>query len=199
MVFKSNIPQPTDILDQSQKDLLGNMQQLDASFGVDHYPFTDVSPNLGKHNKVTTPIISGSAHPVTTTDPVIYAMEDTANLGLLQYTKGANNAFQTPITSLQSPSTPIVLGAGAETSLLDITGIKHITGIVYAIRETAPTASAASRIYTFLYDSALGFTSTPIAGSGTNPELILVGNIIKLKASVAMDIYWSMRIERVLI
>lgn len=55
MVYRNNIPQATDFLDQSQVDLLNNFAQLDTSFGIDHYEFSDVSGDTGKHKSVTMP------------------------------------------------------------------------------------------------------------------------------------------------
>lgn len=55
MVFKPNIPQANDILSDSQGDLLGNFQQLDTSFGIDHFPFSDQTADNGFHKKVTLP------------------------------------------------------------------------------------------------------------------------------------------------
>jgi len=52
MVFQPNIPQPTDRLNKSQGDLLGNNQDLDVSFNVDHTAYS-VGTNVGMHKKVT--------------------------------------------------------------------------------------------------------------------------------------------------
>lgn len=51
MGYNPNIPQSTDILSQSQGDILGNFQALDVWVVVDHVDFG--SPDEGKHNKVT--------------------------------------------------------------------------------------------------------------------------------------------------
>jgi hypothetical protein len=52
MVFKNNIPQPSDNMSDSQVDLLNNFGQLDTSFGVNHYKFSDLTANNGKHSFV---------------------------------------------------------------------------------------------------------------------------------------------------
>lgn len=52
MVFKNNIPQPTDFLSNSQVDFLNNNAQLDISMGVNHFPFSDLTANNGKHKFV---------------------------------------------------------------------------------------------------------------------------------------------------
>ena len=48
--YKPNIPLPTDTLATSQGDLLGNFQQLNTAFNIDHLTYNDV--NQGKHNTV---------------------------------------------------------------------------------------------------------------------------------------------------
>ena len=52
MSFNKNIPQPTDRLSQSQQDLLNNNLQLNTSFGVNHFPFDDLTADNGKNNFV---------------------------------------------------------------------------------------------------------------------------------------------------
>jgi len=66
MVFLPNIPQPTDDQSNSQGQLLGNNQQLDTSFAVDHYAFSDLTANNGKHKAV---------HLVNQSDPTTAAGE----------------------------------------------------------------------------------------------------------------------------
>jgi hypothetical protein len=80
-LFIASIPQPSDNLDFSQGQLLSNNQGLDTVFGIEHYKFSDATTNKGFHNTVTQPLIVGAAHPTTTTNPIIYAMQDSANLG----------------------------------------------------------------------------------------------------------------------
>lgn len=128
MAYDPNIPQPNDDLDDSQGDLLANFQQLDTSFGIDHYAYSNGTVNNGKHNTVTTPLVIPNpappyVHPTTTTDPKFYAMQDSVNLGVLQYTRGPSNAQPTALTCLQSPSAPITLAPMTTTPVLDCSGI----------------------------------------------------------------------------
>lgn len=53
MSYQANIPQPTDSLNDSQADLLGNFQAIQTLIDVNHYDFS--SPNQGKHIFVTMP------------------------------------------------------------------------------------------------------------------------------------------------
>lgn len=56
MTYNPNIPQPTDILSQSQGDLLANFQALDAWVNINHVSFG--SPDEGKHAKIAFPVQS---------------------------------------------------------------------------------------------------------------------------------------------
>ena len=51
--YQPNIPQSTDTLNDSQSDILGNFQAIQALVDVNHYDFA--SPNMGKHMWVTLP------------------------------------------------------------------------------------------------------------------------------------------------
>lgn len=60
MGFKNNIPQPVDYLNiKSQPDILGNNAQLDASFGIDHKPFSDQTIQNGYHTTIHQPFRAG--------------------------------------------------------------------------------------------------------------------------------------------
>lgn len=123
MTYNPNIPNPTDLLSNSQGQIKTNFSTANTSFGVDHYAFDNATPNNGFHNKVTTPLIAGSAHPTTTTNPIFYAMQDTVNLGVLQYSRGPSNMWPTPVTCFQSSSSPISILNGATANILDFTGV----------------------------------------------------------------------------
>jgi hypothetical protein len=130
--YNPNIPQPTDFLSNSQQDMLNNFSQANTTMGVDHYSFDDATANNGKHNKVTTPIITGAAHPVTAVnEPKFYAMEDYSAIGVLQYSRGPSDAQPTPLTLLQSPVAPIVLLPSTTTNVLDFTGINSAIFMLY--------------------------------------------------------------------
>lgn len=65
--YNPNIPQPNDILADSQGDLLQNFQSLDTYFGINHVQFS-VTPNTGKHTYVEM---------INKTDPVGAALQGT--------------------------------------------------------------------------------------------------------------------------
>lgn len=54
MAYNPNIPQPTDILSQSQGDILDNFQAIDVWVDIDHVDFG--APDEGKHARVSFPV-----------------------------------------------------------------------------------------------------------------------------------------------
>jgi hypothetical protein len=54
MAYNAAIPQSTDVLSQSQIDLLGNFQAINTFVNVNHVPFN--SPDQGKHSLVEFPV-----------------------------------------------------------------------------------------------------------------------------------------------
>lgn len=50
--YQPNIPTGTVPLDQDYLNVQGNFQQLDTSFGVDHFPFSNTTGNNGYHGAV---------------------------------------------------------------------------------------------------------------------------------------------------
>lgn len=159
MPFLNNIPQPGDKLKDSQGQLLGNNQQLNVSFGIDHYPYTDLTSNNGKHKQVTTPI--QTVDPTTTiTDPKLYAKQITLPVGALQYSRGwdATNsipAVPTPLTSLQSPATPITIGAASTIDVMDFTGLQMAFAVLYTGETIATPNLYASVTFIFWTGTAL--------------------------------------------
>jgi hypothetical protein len=203
--FNPNVPQPNDDLSDSQGDLLLNFQTANTSFGRDHFAFSDLTANNGKHNQVTTPVFIDSPPtglpPVTTTDPKAYGFQQTVPLGVLQYSRGPTNAVPTPLTSLQSPSTAIVLAPLATTNLLDFTGILRAVVDVYAADYTLPgfvAINGLKNVSTVFWNGTNFFTFAQAA----IPSLVIsaTGNILQLKnnsATPLTTVYWTMRFVRI--
>lgn len=57
MAYQPNIPQPTDTLNDSQPDLLGNFQAIQTLIDVNHVDFANAA-DQGKHKWVTMPFQS---------------------------------------------------------------------------------------------------------------------------------------------
>lgn len=51
--YNANIPQPNDILADSQDDILENFQQLNTAWNINHESFNNA--NQGKHTQITLP------------------------------------------------------------------------------------------------------------------------------------------------
>lgn len=207
MVFNKNIPQPTDTLDRSQQDLLNNNLQLNTSFGIDHYPFTDVTANLGKHNQVSTPIIIGAAHPTpVASQAIFYGMQDTSNLGTLQYSIGGpSGSAQTPVTSIQSSSAGVSILQGG-TTIFDFAGItKCAMATLYAMSTTQTNTNKIEYIM-FWNNSTLrieqlnatGITSQLGAQVNASSELQLFNKISSGGGSGNLsNVYWTIHFHRI--
>ncbi len=199
MVYKPNIPLPTDNLSVSQGDLVGNFQSLNTTFGIDHYPFADTSANSGKHNVVTTPLINGAAHPNTSaTEDKFYAMKDTVPLGILQYSRGWDtgtslSSVPTPVTSLQSPSNPLSVTNGLSTPILDFTGITRVCFFeVYAFDVNTKAFNTTTGFWN-------GTSFTNLSGGGFLP-FIAAGSVLTVRNNTASPIsglYWVLRLLRI--
>jgi hypothetical protein len=110
MAYQSNIPQPTDQLDISQGDLLGNFTAVNTYVNVNHVPFG--SSDQGKHAFVT--------FPIQTVVPSFNAGEEglynkqLSSVSELYVNKQFNgSAVQIPMTaSILSTSAPVSGGPG---------------------------------------------------------------------------------------
>lgn len=202
MPYNPNIPQPTDILSDSQGDLLGNFQALDTSFGIDHYKFSDLTANNGFHNKVTTPVFVANPPtglpPVTVANPVFYGFQQTAPLGVLQYSRGPNNAVPTPVTMIQSSSTPIVLASGASTNVLDFTGITNAMFNLWAVNNGAPQGA---RLYFFGGWDGATFTAIGLGPiDSVNLTATNAGNTLRVTNTAGAplnNVYWTLQFLRI--
>lgn len=182
MAYKNNIPQSTDFLSDSQLDLLNNFQQLDVSFGIDHYTYSNLTVDNGKHNKVTTPLILGGVHPTTlAAEPKFYAMQDSVELGVLQYSRGPSDAVPSPVTYFQSPNTPISLLADTTEDVLDFANITNAMFSVYVSNIQA--GQLRNSVYYVQYSTTNGFNiSSVFQPAQANPFLTSSGTVLQIKA-----------------
>lgn len=205
MVFNPNRPISTENLSDSQPLLLSNNQALDASFGVDHYKFSNATANNGFHNQVTTPPFvdnppSGNP-PVTTANPIFFAFQQTANLGVLQYSRGPNNAVITPLTRIYSPSTPLSIGNNSSVTVFDFIGIAlaHAT-LTYSLRQTSgPVYNIFS--YNVVYQTG-PISSLNQLGSfaGINVFAQFSGSILSLVSNfvgASTNLFWTLEFQRI--
>ncbi len=164
---------------------------------IDHYGVSDLTSNNGFHNQTTMPLIIGAAHPTTTTYCRMYAMQDTAPLGLLNYSRGPNSATPTPLTNIYSSSSPITLiNLGSAVNMLDFTGITLAMVTVKAFNATSP--SNGYTCWQSIYWTGSAFIGTGGSGLGTTSS----GSVLQLRfnsgggpASIT-NVYWTLIFDR---
>jgi len=188
-IYNPNIPQANDDLSDSQGQILQNFNKADSSFGTDHYRFSDLTVNNGFHNRMTTPAFVDSPPtglpPVTIANiPIMYAYQDSANVGVINYSRGPLNAVPTPLTHLQSTSAAIVLAPAATTNILDFTGLSRATCMIYAFDAVA-TAPGLGRVRAVasVFWSGTFFIIDLIVGSTSILTVQASGNILQLRNS----------------
>lgn len=78
MVYNPNIPQPTDLLSDSQKNILDNFSTANTVMGIDHYPFDNSTSNKGYHKDIHIVKRVGNATNVAGTD-ILFSKDYTPN------------------------------------------------------------------------------------------------------------------------
>ena len=204
MVFNPNRPIATELLSDSQPLLLSNNQDLDTSFGIDHYKFSDATANNGFHNKVTTPSYVATPPtglpPVTGANPILFGWEYTANVGMLQYSRGPSNAVPTPITNLYSPSTPITIGNSSNTLVLDFTGISLAQAILTFTYNLNSNSNEYIQIYAVRYRTGPIASASLLSPIGLGLTAQFSGSILSIVSSgtgASTNLYWSLNFVRI--
>ncbi len=185
-----NVPLGTQKQNQSASQINANFDQANTSFGIDHYPFSDLTANNGFHNQVTTP--AQASNPTTTTNPILYAKSASSNLGVLQYTippSSPGQATPTPLTAWQSSAAAVSVSSGGIT-ILDFTGINIAMAEFFAFN-----AGGTQKCQYTIYYGGGTFNTTLISGSvltlgGSGTLLTLVGS------SSTLNVYWTLRFLR---
>jgi hypothetical protein len=110
MAYQQNIPQPTDQLDNSQGDLLGNFQEVYTYLGVNHVEFG--SADEGKHAFITFPIQS-PAPTFAAGEEGLYNAQLSAISELYVHKQYNGTTAEIPMTaSILSSSAPVSGGPG---------------------------------------------------------------------------------------
>lgn len=86
--YNPNIPQPNNLLSNSQADILNNFNSADSTFDLNHYKFSDVTTNKGKHKYVTLPVL-GALPATVAGDGVLYT-KSTGGVAALFYSPDAS-------------------------------------------------------------------------------------------------------------
>lgn len=201
-----NIPQAGDFLDESQPQILGNFQSADASFGKDHYGFSNLTTNNGLHNIVTQPTyveVPPTGLPPTTTSLLnrIYAFKINNNLDLLQFSRGPNNAVPTPLTSLQSSSAPISINSNSTVDIFDFATLTNVlcrcvlmnNDATYRIQEALVSYSAAAGVRITVIDTTPTFNNLVFVTSGTK---LSIKNTLGSGSFTAVS--WTIQFLRIL-
>ncbi len=191
-LYDPNVPTGLINLDIDYQNLQNNFSQLDTTFGIDHYKFSDQTANNGFHNTVTQPLIVGAAHPATAADvPKIYTMKDGTNGATIQYSRGGSNAVPSPITTIQSAAAPFNMAPSSNVNIYDFTGITR------AIAQFFVSGITARLIIGVFWDGA---NFTFIDNPGSSFMLTSSGNILRLTTSVGTtvnNIVWTLQLIRV--
>lgn len=214
-LFIPTIPEPDDNLDFSQKQLLSNNAGLDTVFGIDHYNFSDASSNKGFHNEVTTPVFTAApptppytpsvTPPITTTNPILYAFQQTTPIGAIQFSRGPSNAVPSPLTRLNSTAAATVLNSVSTLNLLDFTGLNQAYVKVYAYNSLDMGGFQANIEATCFWSAAIpAFIINIVTDTSlTTPIGFTIqssGNILQLKntsGSNYLNVYWTIELIRV--
>lgn len=199
MPFIATVPQPSDKLKDSQGQLLGNNQQLDTSFGIDHYTFSNLTTDNGKHNQVTTPKIVGAAHPTTAAnEPKFYGMQDAVQLGVIQYSRGPSDAVPSPLTRLHSAGVIAI----AATSNLDVFNFGLTTLIPRSMATLTvfkqPIANISSCLFVNVYWDGKTLVVNNTVSPGASFQAQVSGSILQIRNGIALgiNVYWTLEFQR---
>jgi hypothetical protein len=198
-IYNPAIPQANDDLSDSQGQILQNFDKANSSFGIDHYNFANLTADNGKHNQITTPAFIDSPPtalpPVTiAAEPKMYAFQDSANAGVLNYSRGPSNAVPTPLTSIHSPVTPIITTANVPVTVFDFTGLARSFCIATACDMTGVPGVINSNIAFVIWTgSDLNFLVMAGVNSGTI-RFQTSGSILQLVSTpgAANNLYWTL-------
>jgi hypothetical protein len=203
MAFTRNRPTATEFLSVSQPVLLNNFNSSDDTMGIDHYPFSDITANNGFHKQATTPIIPGSVHPVSAVNPIFYAMQDSTNLGLLQYSIGPQTV-PTPVTNFSSGHSPLTLVGPTTSNVLDCTGLTSFMGRLYVANYGSTNQSLMTvDVYYFLNGATpvFKFIQNNVGTSTSSLFPTSSGAILQIEVGPNParfnNIFWSLNLVRI--
>ena len=132
MTYNPSIPQPGDVISQSQGQILTNFSQLDTVFAQDHIELDDsTAADRGKHKQVTLKKLS--AGPATTSTEIALYTKDVSGTTRLFYrvpSSGDEIQMTGPITAAQNGTCLLASGIkivwGRDT-IASGTGTKAVT------------------------------------------------------------------------
>jgi len=124
-------------------------------------------------------------------------MQDSVNLGLLQFSRPPNNGTPSPITLLQSPTTPIIVADNASTNVLDASGLTILHGVLWALNVVSTRRQRASQVY---WDGSNWVIYTDFTEKSTSLIFGATGSTLFIKndsSGASMSIFWTLQIFKV--
>lgn len=216
-LYNPGVPTGTVNLDVDYQSLQNNFSQLDTTYGVDHYKFSNRTGKNGFHNSVTTPIYSTAATPQPgvaglSLNPLIFGFQYfntglNPSLGTLQFSIAPtpnipSNAVPSPITIIQSIPSGSTLVHETSLNMLNITGLTSVILKVFAYNiRVKPPEPVAFLEYT-VFSNGASINITPII-TDTLLSVVSSGNIIQLRNSGTFadndmsHLFWSIQLIRV--
>lgn len=183
--------------DVSQPKIRTNFQQQNTTYGTDHYAFDNGTANNGFHKQVTSPDQGGDV--VTTTNPAFYAKIPSANIGLIQFSRGPSAPVASPVTFRQSPATPLVLAPAGTTNVLDFSGLTTAIAVLYAADPIYVSGLETARIQAMAYFSSTGPILKIVTFNTSQLTAQVSGTILRLinNGSASMsNVYWTLQFMR---
>lgn len=112
MTYDPLKPQPSDFLSQSVSDIQGNFAQANVVMNIDHYPFDNVTANVGYHKQVHMPELL--AAPGTAVNiGALYTKVGTNPAETNLFFQAENSGFEYQITKVSSSNTATFSSNGA--------------------------------------------------------------------------------------
>ena len=188
-----------------------NSTQLDVTYGVDHYKFSDATPNNGYHINVTTP--ASATYPITTLAlPKLFGFTQpqpgaNANfvIGTTQYSQGFNSdlvlpSVPTPLTSMMSAVTATaILNTGVK-NVIDFTGLSRCVCTLTAWDFTSLASNVGTQAVVIWDNNRMTITqSFTFGGSGGALSIVRSANILQVKNTGVnlTNVYWVCRFDRI--
>lgn len=170
MTYNPNIPAANDVLSDSQGQIQGNFQRADSSFGTDHYEFSNLTTNNGKHKKVTW-LDQSAAIPAAEPNAVL-AYANTQSAITMPYYKRDNLATVFPLAPIKAYATFALTGAPKPYLAVIDDGFNVATITISAPGSGTATIALSNPMRTITY-GVLVFSS---GGLGVNFKYTIINN-----------------------
>lgn len=186
MSFNPNIPQSTDLISQSQGQILTNFAQSNTIFDVDHFTFNDAAAaDRGKHRQSTYPEL-GAAPTTIANEGAVFTLAGTAETEL--YFRRESNGEQVQLSIIRAWAN--FFWNGAAIVINDSFNISSITRSGNGTYVVNFTKNMRNALYTVLTSTQMttAFTTGGIAGVGTLAASNFQLNVKSLTAASGVDV-----------